>query len=72
MAQLATRMTASGNFQLSFINAGEWLNYTVNVPSTGNYTFDFRMASLYGATFHVEVDGVNKSGPITLIRPMLH
>jgi hypothetical protein len=56
---------AGGGNQISFINAGEWLNYTVNAPTTGNYTFDFRMASLYGATFHVEVDGVNKSGPIT-------
>ncbi len=50
--------------------AGEWLNYTVSVASTGVYTMDARVA--WGAaagsfgTFHVEVDGVDKTGPIQI------
>ncbi len=30
---------------ISNTNAGEWVNYTVNVLETGNYNFEFRVAS---------------------------
>jgi hypothetical protein len=41
------------------------MNYTVNIVSTGSYSFEARVASPYsGNTFHVEVDGVDRTGPI--------
>lgn len=44
---------------------GQWMAYTVNVASTGSYTFEARVASPYaGNTFHVEVDGVDRTGPL--------
>jgi hypothetical protein len=44
---------------------GEWLNYTVNVSSSGSHSFTTRIASPYGGnTFHFEVDGVDRTGPI--------
>jgi hypothetical protein len=45
----------------------EWLEYTVKVAVAGEYTIDIRVASLYSAgQFHLEFDGVNKTGPITV------
>jgi hypothetical protein len=47
--------------------AGEWLNYTVNVQTAGTYSIAIRVTSLGGGgTFHVEVNGVDKTGPMTV------
>ena len=52
---------------LGATQAGEWTEYTVNVASSGSYDFAFRVASnSQGGTFHVNVDGSNKTGSITL------
>ena len=56
-----------GGFNVGYTRAGEWMEYTVNVGIAGNYRFEFRVASGNpGGTFHVEFDGVDKTGPITL------
>ncbi|HMG81823.1 MAG TPA: carbohydrate-binding protein, partial [Ferruginibacter sp.] len=58
---------AGGGYDIGFTSAGEWLKYTVNVASTGTYTFQARLATEgTGNTFHVEVDGQNISGSITV------
>jgi|GEM_PF-173389 len=58
---------AGGGYDIGFTSAGEWLKYTVNVASTGTYTFQARLATTAtGNTFHVEVDGLNISGSITV------
>jgi hypothetical protein len=56
-----------GAYNVGWTRASEWLKYTVNVATTGNYQLDTRVAQLgAGSTFHVEVDGVDKTGPITV------
>ena len=56
-----------GGYNLGKTRAGEWLKYTVNVASTGNYQLETRVANMgTGARFHVEVDGVDKTGPIAV------
>jgi len=46
---------------------GQWMNYTVNISSSRSYTFDTSVASSAGGgTFHFEVDGVDKTGPISI------
>jgi hypothetical protein len=41
------------------------LKYTVKVGAAGTYALDVRVAQeTSGGTFHVEVDGVNKTGSI--------
>src|SRR2546430_16500852 len=46
---------------------GEWLNYSVNVSSTGKYALDARVASSgQGGTFHVEFGGKDVTGPLTI------
>jgi hypothetical protein len=43
------------------------LSYSVDVTSAGNYGVDVRVASAgAGGTFHIEVNGVDKTGPLTV------
>lgn len=51
------------------ITTNEWLEYTVNVTQSGLYSFAFRYASgnaAGGGPFHLELDGQNISGTITV------
>ena len=54
-----------GGYLVGWTRAGEWLNYTVNVSTTGTYTFEARVANIgTGAMMRVEVDGIDATGPI--------
>ncbi len=56
-----------GGFDIGWIVQGEWLNYTVNVATAGTYTIEARVAaSGTGGTFHIEANGVDKTGPISI------
>jgi Carbohydrate binding module (family 6)/PLD-like domain len=56
-----------GGYNVGWTKAGEWLKYTVNVGATGTYTLETRVANVgAGATFRIEVDGVDRSGPIAI------
>jgi len=64
---LAATTDAGGGLAVGWAFAGEWLNYTVNVTTAGTYNIDVRVASAgNGGTFHIEVNGVDKTGPITV------
>jgi hypothetical protein len=51
---------------LTSMTTGEWLKYYVNVPSTGYYDITLRTMSTSGGQFHVEMNGVNVTGPIAV------
>ena len=56
-----------GGFNVGWMEAGEWLAYTVNVANAGVYGVEFRVASAgRGGTFHLEVNGVDRTGPISI------
>ena len=56
-----------GGYHVFKTEAGEWLKYTINVPSGGEYDLNLRTASsAAGGEVHVEVDGVNISGAISI------
>jgi hypothetical protein len=58
--------TEGGN-DVGEIQAGEWLEYTVNIAKAGAYTLQARVAAIAaGKTFHIELDGQNISGAITV------
>jgi hypothetical protein len=58
--------TGSG-YTLGWVGAGEWLTYTVYVGASGSYDLDVRVASAgLGGTFHIEVNGVDVTGPLTV------
>ena len=48
--------------------AGEWLNYTVSIASAGTYMRSTSRVCSSGAggKFHIEVDGVNVTGSMTV------
>lgn len=65
--ELKSTSDSGGGFRSSTTAAGEFLEYTVNVIATGTYDLDFRVASQDpGATFHLDVDGVNVTGSIAV------
>ena len=64
---LQTAVDAGGGYNVGWTKAGEWLKYTVNVGAAGTYDLEIRVASAgAGGTFHVEANGVDRTGPLTI------
>ncbi len=64
---ISTTTDATGGYNLSSVSAGEWVEYSVNVAVGGTYTGQFRVANgAAGGAFHVELDGTNVSGSISV------
>jgi hypothetical protein len=62
----ASTDTGTG-YNVGWVQAGEWLEYTVNVTTAGAYSLAVRVAATAaGKTFHIEMNGVNVSGTITV------
>ncbi|GAL84854.1 carbohydrate-binding family 6 protein [Sporocytophaga myxococcoides] len=56
-----------GGYNIAYIMQNEWLEYTVNVKSSGAYSLDVRAAADGdGKIFHIEVDGIDITGPINI------
>lgn len=54
-------------YSVSHIFPGEWLAYDVNIIQSGVYQVNARVAGAReGGVFHLELDGSNISGPITV------
>src|SRR5205085_3591368 len=52
-----------GGYNVGWIDAGEWLEYTVSVASAGSYNINMRVASCCsGGSFHIEMNNVNVTG----------
>ncbi len=59
-------VSTQGGYNVGWTAAGEWLNYSVNVAASGTYKLRLSVASLStGGSLHLEVDGVNVSGPVS-------
>ncbi len=58
---------SEGGHNVGWVQSGEWLAYTVNVERSGNYDVRARVASKQRSnkTLHLEINGVNLTGPIT-------
>ena len=58
---------SGGGYDVGWAAAGEWLKYTVNVAAAGTYDLEVRVASAgTGGTFHLEADGVDLTGRLTV------
>jgi len=56
---------AGAGFNVGYIAAGEWLEYSVNVTANAAFKLEVRVAAITtGKSFHVELNGVNISGSI--------
>jgi hypothetical protein len=64
---IASASDSGGGYYVGWTPAGEWLKYTVYVATTGTYTLETRVANIgTGGSFHVEVGGVDGTGPIAV------
>jgi subtilisin family serine protease len=58
---------AGGGYNVGWIAAGEWLQYTIDVASEGLHAVEVRLASPGGGgRFHLEIDGADRTGPLTV------
>ena len=49
---------------VGWTNPGEWINYTVNVTKSGNYTVGLRYTANGNGTISLSIDGMDVSGNI--------
>ena len=67
---LRKRGDASNGYGVGWINAGEWLNYTVQsneVKESGTYDIKIPVAAQkVGGLFHLEIEGKDLTGPIRI------
>ena len=58
---------SSGGYNVGWTQAGEWMAYTVTVSKSAAYQVSFTIASSYDSgKFHLECDGKNKTGTISV------
>jgi hypothetical protein len=58
---------SSGGYHIGWTEPNEWVEYTVNVQSSGIYKFQARLAiNSDGAQFRMEMDGSNITGSINV------
>ena len=56
-----------GGYVVGWVSPAEWLTYTVNVLTAGTYDVNFRVANIgRGGTFHLEMNGKNVTGTLTV------
>ena len=65
---IQTSSDSPGNgYSIGWIEDGEWLHYTINVPETKSYAMQFRYSSQSGgARVYVEVNGKRASKTVSL------
>jgi len=64
---IQTTADTGGGYNVGWMAAGEWLQYTVSVAAAGTYTLQLRVASAQqGGTLHVEFEGTDATGPMTI------
>lgn len=57
----------AGSYVVNNFQTGEWLLYTIKVPTSGVYDLDLRASTTFpNSAYHVEIDGKNVTGTITL------
>ena len=59
--------SAGGGYVVNNFETGEWMKYTINVPTAGNYDLALRTSTNFtSSAFHIEVDGTDVTGRVTV------
>lgn len=59
--------STEGGYNIGWIQAGEYLTYTVYVPETGSYSISARVASISSnGEIRVDFDGIDKTGNVSV------
>jgi len=53
--------SGDGGYDIGWVAANEWLNYTIGVATSGSYTVQLRVASPSGASMHLGFNGNSPS-----------
>jgi len=63
-----SRDAGAGNgYVVGWTKAGEWMEYTVNLPQAGTYTLETRVAAVgAGGQFRISFNGVDKTGALSV------
>ncbi|HET6978752.1 MAG TPA: LamG-like jellyroll fold domain-containing protein [Pyrinomonadaceae bacterium] len=56
----------ANNYVIGWNGSGEWTQYSINVLNSGSYTFQAVIGEESTGSLHVEIDGVDRTGPITI------
>ena len=61
-------LDAAAGYVVNNFETGEWIIYTVNVATSGNYDIAINASNNYtpSSAFHVEIDGVNVTGSVVV------
>jgi len=64
---VASPDSTTGGYVVNDFETGEWLNYTINVPTAKNYDIELRVSSTFAnSAFHAEIGGVDVTGTIVV------
>ena len=65
---VASTDSAGGGYVVNSFQTGEWMNYSVSVPTSGPYDISIRAANNYSGpgTFHVAIDGADVTGAVSV------
>lgn len=55
---------SEGGFNIGWIRPGEWTEYTIDARQGGVYRLRARVASQTAGRFRIEIDGVDRTGPV--------
>jgi len=56
----------TNGFVINNFETGEWMKYAIDVAPAGTYKVEALVSSMFAnAAFHIEIDGVNKTGSVT-------
>ncbi|MDV6167004.1 PQQ-dependent sugar dehydrogenase [Flavobacterium sp. DG1-102-2] len=64
---VGTEVCNEGGYNIAYVASNEWLKYTTQVNTTGDYDIKFRISTPYNnKTLHLEVDGIDITGPVAV------
>ena len=57
---------SEGGYNISWMQPGEWLVYTINITKTGEYDIASRVAADTGGSFHIDIDNSDVTGTLNV------
>jgi|GEM_PF-75864 len=57
---------SEGGYNIGWTDSGEWLEYTVDVSTAGNYDLTIRAAGAVGGSLYISFDGTDVTGTVTI------
>ncbi len=59
MSGIQTENCSEGSLNVGWIDAGDWIVWNINLPTTGTYKVEYRVAGMNGGSIRLEKAGAN-------------